>query len=368
MASELRVNQITSITGVGTVSFDAGGVTFSGSPNLGNAAITSINSGPIAGSRNRIINGDCRIDQRNGGASVTGNNDTFAIDRFKIEASQTSKLTAQQNAGSVTPPIGFTSYFGVTSSSAYSLSASDYFTVGQAIEGYNVSDFAFGSTSPATVTLSFWVRSSLTGTFGGSLRNNDASRSRPFTYTILSVNTWEYKTITIAGDTAGTWLTTNGVGLRVLFSLGTGSTYSGTAGSWAGANYVSATGATSVVSTNGATWYITGIQLESGTVSTPFERRSYGQELALCQRYYYSATSQGYWFFPPTTNDVNGKCNVMFKQTMRATPTTYAATRSTSGSATISFDNITVDGASIALQSWGNAAAQLQSLTASAEL
>jgi hypothetical protein len=136
------------------------------------------------------------------------------------------------------------------------------------------------------VTLSFWVRSSLTGTFGGSFRNSASNRSYPISYTISSANTWEQKSVTVAGDTSGTWLTTNGIGILLFLSLGSGSTYSGTSGSWSGSTYTSATGATSVVGTNGATFYITGVQLEKGSTATSFDYRPYGTELALCQRYY----------------------------------------------------------------------------------
>jgi len=137
------------------------------------------------------------------------------------------------------------------------------------------------------------VRSSLTGTFGGALANNGGTRTYPFTYTISVANTWEQKSVTIAGDTSGTWLTTNGVGLTLQIGLGVGSTYSGTAGSWAATNYLSATGATSVVGTNGATFYITGVQLEVGSTATSFDYRPYGTELALCQRYHENSYNQG---------------------------------------------------------------------------
>lgn len=237
--------------------------------------------------RNRIINGDMRIDQRNAGSSVTGNDGVFGVDRWCIEGSQSSKFTIQQNAGSVTPPAGYTNYLGITSSSSYSSLTGDYFNIVQRIEGYNVADLDFGKSTAKTVTISFWVRSSLTGTFGGSLRNAGGNRSYPFTYTILSANTWEQKTVTITGDTTGTWPTTNGGSLHIYFNLGTGTQYSGTAGSWAAQNYVNATGCTSVLGTNGATWYITGVQLEVGSVATLFERRSFGIELALCQRYFW---------------------------------------------------------------------------------
>ena len=238
--------------------------------------------------RNRIINGAMMIDQRNAGASVTPAPGTFVSDRWAYNATQTSKVSTQQNAGSVTPPVGFANYLGVTSLSSYSIVSSDTFQLYQGIEGFNTSDLQWGTANAQTVTLSFWVRSSLTGTFGGSLSNSSVTRSYPFSYTISAANTWEQKTVTIAGDTTGTWVgATSGVGVRVYFSLGSGSTYSGTAGAWAGSDFRSATGAVSVVGTNGATFYITGVQLEKGSTATSFDYRPYGTELALCQRYFY---------------------------------------------------------------------------------
>ena len=238
--------------------------------------------------KNRIINGDMRIDQRNAGASVANNISgiQYSLDRWLIYGSVASKFTVQQNAGSVTPPAGFTNYLGVTSSAATSVGAGDIYEFVQYIEGYNVADLGWGTANAKTITISFWVRSSLTGTFGGSLLNGSSNRSYPYTYTISSANTWEQKTITIPGDTTGTWLTNNDTGLRVFWSLGVGSTYSSTAGSWQAGGYYSPTGATSVVGTSGATFYITGVQLEIGSSATPFERRLYGQELANCQRYF----------------------------------------------------------------------------------
>jgi hypothetical protein len=227
-----------------------------------------------------------RIDQRNNGASVTpGNN--YNLDRWQGINSQMAKFTVQRNAGSVTPPTGFSNYLGVTSSSAYSVVSGDYFSVAQIIEGFNTSDLNWGTALAQTVTLSFWVRSSLTGTFSISVRNNGSyNRSYPATYTINAANTWEYKTITIPGDTAGTWTgATNAGSLDISWNLGAGSTFSGTANTWQAGNLTGATGATSVVGTNGATFYITGVQLEAGTTATPFERRDYGRELIMCQRY-----------------------------------------------------------------------------------
>jgi hypothetical protein len=243
--------------------------------------------------KNRIINGAMVIDQRNAGASVTPTDGSFALDRWKLALYQASKLTCQQNAGSVTPPVGFTNYLGITSSSAYSIVTGDVFAVFQRIEGYNVADLGWGTANAKTVTLSFQVYSSLTGTFGGSIMNSANNRAYPFTYTISSANTWTTISITIAGDTTGTWLTTNGNGLQLSFGLGVGATYSGTAGSWSANNYQSATGAVSVVGTNGATFYITGVQLEVGSQATSFEYRQYTTELQLCQRYFCTSYVSG---------------------------------------------------------------------------
>ena len=251
-------------------------------PDASGTMLTSVSPG-YNGFKNRIINGAMVIDQRNAGASITPTTGQFITDRWKYGASQTSKFTSQQ---STTAPTGFINSLLFTSSSAYSVLAGDYFAFNTPIEGLNVSDLAWGTASAATITVSFWVRSSLTGTFAGVAKNSASSRSYPFTYTISSANTFEQKSVTIAGDTTGTWLTTNGIGIQLLFSLGTGSTYSGTAGAWVGSDIWGVTGATSVVGTNGATFYITGVQLEKGSTATSFDYRPYGTELGLCQRYY----------------------------------------------------------------------------------
>jgi len=271
--------------------------------------------------RNRIINGDMSIDQRNAGASITANDNTFAVDRWKIFTSQSSKLTSQQNAGAVTPPAGFNYYLGYTSSSSYSITSSDYFIPNQGIEGYNVADLDFGTANAKSITLSFWVRSSLTGTFGGTIRNGSANRNYPFTYTISTSNTWEYKTVTIAGDTSGTWLKTNGYGLGVQFGLGVGSTYSGTAGAWSSNTYYSATGATSLVGTSGATWYITGVQLEAGSQASGFEFMPIDIDLLRCQRYFEIFYLQDYSVVGQNYSTSASIAPVKFAVQKRATPT-----------------------------------------------
>lgn len=240
--------------------------------------------------RNRIINGDMRIDQRNAGASVTVNSSTatFPVDRFAGRG-QTSAgvFTAQQSS---TAPTGFTSSVICTVTTAASPpGATDAYLFRQNIEGLNVADLGWGTASAKTVTLSFWVRSSLTGTFGGALQNSAFNRFYPFSYSISVADTWEYKTVTIAGDTSGTWLTTNGIGITLSFSLGAGSSRVNTAGSWTASTTEGASGQVNLIATNGATWYITGVQLEVGSVATPFERIDYGRQLIQCQRYCYQA-------------------------------------------------------------------------------
>ena len=302
------------------------------------------NTRPAVGFRNRIINGDMRIDQRNAGASVTPATGAYTLDRWSYYSTQASKFTVQRNAGSVTPPAGYTNYIGITSTSAFSVAASDYFIMTQAIEGFNVSDLSFGTANAKTITLSFWVYSSLTGTFGGVIENSSQARAYPFSYTISSANTWEQKSVTIAGDTTGTWVTDNGLGLWLMFSLGTGSTYAGTAGAWVGSQKLGVTGAVSVVGTNGATFYITGVQLEAGSTATEFERRPYGTELALCQRYYevtHVLMSTSSW-----TALIN---TAYWKVEKRATPTITATSQS--GGSGVAFAPLSVYSA---YQSVGN--------------
>jgi len=289
-------------------------------------ARTNLGLGTIEfGFKNRIINGAMVIDQRNAGASisVTAGNDGYPVDRFYIgNRTGSGVFSGQQTTAS--NPVGYKSVLGVTTTTAQvSLTATQWSAVRHSIEGFNVSDLGWGTANAATVTLSFWGRSSLTGTFGGSLRNSAQDRSYPFSYTISAANEWEQKSVTIAGDTSGTWLTDSGVGVNLTFSLGTGATLSGTAGSWAGANYISATGATSVVGTNGATFYITGVQLEKSSTATSFDYRPYGTELALCQRYYQNLNSQTIDCHGATlsTSTYTPISSIPFKVTMRATPT-----------------------------------------------
>ena len=311
MAGILTVDTIQSDSSYASTLNVASKVNFTSGMQIGGQDTT------FGGMRNRIINGNMVIDQRNAGASVTIlNSVTYDVDRWFGYSSTTSKFSLQQSS---VAPVGFTNSLLATSLSAYSVTSSDEMNISQRIEGFNVADLGWGTANAVTVTLSFWVRSSLTGTFGGSLYNSGNSRSYPFSYTISAANTWEQKSITIAGDTSGTWLTTTGLGLGITICLGAGSTRSGTAGAWASANLASATGATSVVGTNGATFYITGVQLEKGSVASAFENRQYGTELALCQRYYEVGGNNA-----PTQIEGGGTniwISIQYKINKRATPT-----------------------------------------------
>jgi hypothetical protein len=296
--------------------------------------------------RNRIINGAMMVDQRNAGASVSNLSGalTWSVDRWRVNCSAASKFTMQQNAGSVTPPTGFTKYLGLTSSSAYSSGTTDYFYLGQAIEGLNCGDLAWGTANAKTVTLSFWARASVIGTYGGLILNSGGDSNYPYTFTITSANTWQYVTITIPGPTFGSWATDNSTGIEVRFDLGTGSTYTtGTAGVWSATNYY-APGTVKLVATSGGTLYITGLQFEVGSSATTFEYRDFGRELKLCQRYYETSYAIG----TPVGADLapasfRGVCNatyassnyfgsVVFKEYKRGEPTVTFYTSTTSGS------------------------------------
>ena len=301
-----------------TVSINgSGAITF-------NDASTQSTAATGFGFKNRIINGAMVIDQRNAGASVTTG---YAVDRFNNFLSYTSNFTYQQNAGGLTGtnlPTGFTSYLGVTVGTGRTVSSGDVGILFQSIEGNNIADLGWGTSNAQAVTLSFWVRSSLTGTHSGSFLNSGDSRSYVFQFSISSANTWEQKNVTITGDTSGTWLTNNGKGITVAFNTGSGSSGLKAAGSWGAGGAYGATGSIQLCATSGATFYITGVQLEKGSTATSFDYRPYGTELALCQRYYYrlkagsSYANAGIGRAYATTN---GQAIVAMPVSMRTAPT-----------------------------------------------
>jgi len=266
-------------TTLGDASTDT--ILMTGAPSIGGAGL-----GMGMGFRNRIINGAMVIDQRNAGAAVVSNNSgQYPIDRFIVEAYGGGVLTTQQ---STTVPAGFLNSLLITvTTTDTSLGTTDDYEFSQKIEGFNVFDLGWGTANAQTVTLSFWVRSSVATTYSVGFQNSDASRSYVGTYTINSANTWEQKTITVAGDTSGTWNKGNSTGLFIRWCLATGTNrIASVANTWESANRIaiSAT-ANPIMGTSGATFNITGVQLEKGSTATSFDYRPYGTELALCQRY-----------------------------------------------------------------------------------
>ena len=240
--------------------------------------------------RNRLINGDFYIDQRNSGSATTPTGTINVIDRWKwnMNAGETGRVQLGKNLSGFIPPTGFQSYLGLKTTTTAAVGAADYYFLSQLIEGINTLDIMWGSTTARPLTLSFWVQSTLSGTYGGFVRNPASfSNSYTFTYTINSINTWEYKTVTIPGPTIGTWAKTQTDGIEFGFTLGNGTTYQVATGSWANGNFTGPSGTlANFMGTLNATWFVTGVQVEIDTVATPFERRLYPIELQLCQRYY----------------------------------------------------------------------------------
>lgn len=281
-------------------------------------------TGVTTGFKNRIINGAMQIDQRNAGASVNSSaSGTFSVDRFTSYGSGGGVYTTQQSSD-VPTGAGFVNSIVSTVTTIDSPTGVDYYLIQQGIEGYNAADLQWGTASAKTITLSFWVKSSITGTYTTSVRNSALDRSYRATYTINSANTWEQKSVTIAGDTSGTWLKTNGMGISVGFALGAGSTLTDTGNTWTSGQAYAATGQTQWISTNGATFYLTGVQLEVGSTATNFDYRPYGTELALCQRYYWQRNSEATYAAIASggmNSTIQARVSLNYPMPMRATPT-----------------------------------------------
>jgi len=274
------MTQAANLAALGTNAGTTGILPAAGGGTAGTAGVT--------GFKNRIINGNMIISQRNGTTATSQTNGTYNLDRWQgvsyTGGATTGKYTVAQSSTAAT---GFVNSLLVTSSAATSTSATDIYALLQIIEGYNIADLGWGTSNGKTVTLSFWVRSSATGTFGGNIRNQNSDWSYPFTYTISAANTFEYKTITIPAPTAGsTWQTDNSQGIYIFFNLQIGSNFTLSAtGSWQNANAYGASGCVNLLNNSGATFYVTGVQLEVGTTATNFDFRSIGTELNLCLRY-----------------------------------------------------------------------------------
>ena len=324
--ASINISQINTSAGLPSFTTSNNAINFNGSVIGGSSASTM---------KNRIINGAMVIDQRNAGASVVNTGGTtYLVDRWLVyDGNGGSHFTVQQNKGSITPPVGYTNYLGIQTTTALSASASNNLTLTQYIEGFNTGDLAWGTANAKTVSISFWVYSSLTGTFAGQFQSGNGDAFYVYNYTINNANTWEQKTITITGPTIGTWSAgTNSRSVDCRFDLGCGSTFAGTPNTWSASTWLTTSGAVSVVGTLNATFYITGVQLEVGSTATSFDYRPYGTELALCQRYYYQFSNSGlsdnvYAYSPyspasyTSLPNTSASMPMFFPVTMRTAPT-----------------------------------------------
>jgi hypothetical protein len=306
---------ITTADNTGNLELQSGGSAIAtvSSTGLSMATGKTFSVGGVAGSpftmKNRIINGDMTISQRNGttATTITNATDFFGPDRWKYYRNVGGTFTTTQSS---VAPAGFVN----------SMLTAQYNFFQHIIEGYNAADLNWGTANAQTVTLSFWVRSSVTGTYAISIGNNAVDRTLVSTYSISAANTWEQKTITIAGDTSGTWLTDNSSGIRIYWDLGSGSDYNtATTNTWASSFKLRTSGSTTWGSTTGATFYLTGVQLEKGSSATSFEWLPYGTELQLCQRYYQKTVDIA--FRIQSQAGSGSRIPSFFKVTMRATPT-----------------------------------------------
>jgi len=274
---------------------------------------------------NLVVNGAMEISQRGSSFTGFGAAVNYGLDRFGFYHSSDGAFTVSQETSIV--PTDFTHALKVLITTAdASIAAGQRLILFTKLEGNRVSHLNWGTSDAKAVTLSFWVRSSVTGTHGGAFGNGSDNRNYPFTYTISTADTWERKTITVAGDQTGTWATDNTNGLQIVWGLGVGSTYSGSAGAWAAGDKNSATGATtSVLGTTNATWYLTGVQLETGSNASDFHHRSYADTIRECLRYYYRIERNNAWgefMLLRAYSTTNGTCGaVQLPVPMRASPT-----------------------------------------------
>ena len=329
----------------------------------------SLGAGNASSFKNRIINGGMQVNQRGGTISASGTANTYGVDRFAMRTTSGSAEVSMQQ--STTAPAGFYNSLLCTVTTAdASLAAGDLTALHQKIEGVNVADLGWGAAGAQSVTISFQVRSSVTGTYGVGIQNNDSNRSYPSTFTINSANTWETKTVTIPGDTTGTWnLGTTSTALYVFFSLSAGSGYTGgTTNAWSATDSRGASGQVNWCATIGNTFYITGVQLEVGTVATSFDYRPYGTELALCQRYFYTGLNVRY--AGATTAAYGPSYSLNHPMSMRTAPTiTFSSTSFANNVTSIGAANIDTNGFTTSFGSNGSGGGSGQGIiSATAEL
>lgn len=297
-------------------------------------AVTNVSASP----RNLVINGAMEIDQRNSGGATTPTAAAFVIDRWLANLSVASKLTFQQVADA---PPGFINSLKATVASQYAPGTSEAFFLTHAVEGLNCTPLNLGLASALTVTVSFWAKASVPGTYSMFLRNSAANRYYCFTQALTA--SWVRYTKTLQLDATGTWLTTNGIGLQLGFDLGSGTASQGAAGAWGASTVIEATGALQFVNQVGtSTLNLTGVQIEPGSAAKAFERLSYPLELLRCLRYFTQVTG-----LSAATNFGTGQvftttaANMNLPGNMRATPTvTVSGLQIFDGSTTLSISAV----------------------------
>ena len=334
MSSGKNINSSGIIT---ATSFSGDGSALTGTGVGGNTSVNTtgiITATAFVGDfqpRNMIINGAMQINARaNGTLTINSSTGQYPCDRWVSRGEGGSKAFTIQKTSIASSGRGIRNSVKVTSSQAASVSDYDIFNFRQMIEGFNIQRLNLGEAGCASMALSFTVRSSVAGTHSGAIQNSAQNRSYPFTYTLVA-NTWKDVKIIIPPITSGSFNEGNGVGLRVVFDMGSGNAFRGTANQWNSAQNEGATGAVRILETNGATWEISKVQLEEGTVCTPFEKRMVTQETALCERYYQRYGAQRHnWM--TNVNGTDHRKMVYFPTTMRTSPTMNLYDQSVDGS------------------------------------
>ncbi len=326
--SEIKVNSIKGVS-ASTAAISIDNSSGSASANLTTVnSVTMPNDGPLS-NRNKIINGDFSQDQRNDGNEVNpAVHNTYYPDRWSAHKDQADKFKIQRVSNDA--PEGFKHALKCTVVNTHNPTGGNYFYLRQAIEGNNIIDLDMGKSTAKKISVSFFVKSSVTGIYSVAIRNNAYDCSAVGEYTVNSADTWERKTINfLAATSIGTWLTSNDIGIRLEFVLGAGSNYqTSTLLSFQSANKQASTNAVQWINNAGATFLITGVQLEKGASCTDYEHKSIAVEKRLCQRYYYSlkpATS-AYFGAGFSYNSNVFICHIDFPVIMRANVTALEQT------------------------------------------